>query len=397
MESYYQKIDFFYLTIMTEEITEKIRIEFLTLVKENKIGYYISLKTIYDWLGNPEFYTKYDTNKIVRDNFSRKYIKSTKIKLDKAEDETDLKSDFIMRKNDKNISYPWFSSTGFKIFCMIVDEKKSYYIHRYFIMVESDYYRVLSQTNKENVNELKKLNNNIEQLEKTNQKIGNKFKKEEEQHFILKCNIDKYRQIDDALKNRKDFDYYGDSEYRELQYFRELHCKKVPIFVVNPDYVNDIKKKSITKKEKIFEEFGFDMSSDEDEKEIKVISTKTKIIYDDRNNMLLKYEKLFDEYDIFDFDYEHNPLYFYIGTLNVIDKPKDNFKKITDLYFKDKKHLDDLKFIFDTNELYYDKFLYKTQHKSIYQTTFTKIKHIRDTLIQNRLRDVLNKKYPAID
>jgi len=90
------------------QIIASIKLEFLSLLRDSKSGYYITLEKLYTWLENPQTYTSYINDENYRRNFRKRYLRNDKLLLDESTSEQDLDKDFIMRKIN-GINVPWFS------------------------------------------------------------------------------------------------------------------------------------------------------------------------------------------------------------------------------------------------------------------------------------------------
>jgi len=135
------------------KILEEIRIEFFKLAETQINGYYISLIKTYEWLC---LNLTDDTKKKI---FQR-ILRSDDYSFIEAKDENDTTGHFIVRKDGEK-TLPWFSTEGFKMFCLISKSPKSKYILSHFIQCEKDYLRVLRQTEIENKTEINNLKEKI--------------------------------------------------------------------------------------------------------------------------------------------------------------------------------------------------------------------------------------------
>ena len=396
--------------VETKKIINDIKIEFLSLLDKNMIGYFISLEQVYNWLENPEVYVRYSTDDMFRRNFRRRFLRSDKVMLDEAKNESNLDDDFIMRKN-KNIEYPWFSVDGFKTFCIAVDEDKSRYVRKYFIQIEKDYLRVLRQSKEENEKENKELKDKIAKLDSRLMDNIDRANKYEEQALMLEFKLKKNEAIEMILDDKDDFATEGNPEYKEYLYLKSLYYKKVPLYIVNPEYIaaklnkiNKIDKTNKTKPNKTKKSDKIentneaerlniiisDSESDSNTVMTDVKSTKS-AKHDPKFNYNALYDLDFNEYSIVDIEneYESHELFYYIGGLTQTAKPTDNFYKVTDLLVKDNKHLKQIKDVLNTDDLINGKYYYKTAYKSIYKASYNLIKSISLSIIQEREREMI--------
>lgn len=136
---------------------EEIETEFLALRKENKSGYFIPFENLCKWLKRMDLYNKYASNTDIRKCFNRRYLRNNKYALIEAKKPED-EGDFIMIKNESNISFPWFTADGFKMACMILKSEQSFLVMRYFIQLEKKYWYALHTTQEENKKEIDKIN-----------------------------------------------------------------------------------------------------------------------------------------------------------------------------------------------------------------------------------------------
>lgn len=142
-----------------EEMNEinKIEEEFLNLVKDSKNSYFITFKILCQWLNKIDLYINYEIDKQARKDFNRRYLRVKKYSLIEVKNSKDV-GDFIMVKNENDISFPWFSADGFKMMCMILKSEQSFLVMRYFIRLEKKYWNALHKTKEENSKEIKKIN-----------------------------------------------------------------------------------------------------------------------------------------------------------------------------------------------------------------------------------------------
>ena len=416
-----------------QEIIDSIRADFLTLVHDKREGYFISLENVYVWLKVPNKFNDYVSNVNIRKHFIARTLKNSKFALRQSTDENDLDKHYIMRKGDRQMLFPWFSNKGFKMYCMICGEDRSYFVCNYFLELEEDYVRVLDQTTEENAAEKKKMHEiiknkdfDITTLEEKLDKSNTKFAKSDAENGVLLFKVKQNKKLDEVLDNKEDFANVGNSEYKEYMYLKNTYMKKVALYIVNQTHINkDVKKivKKIDRKPKKCP-FGLDDDSDHsdnyyydsNDEEVRckrVSNPKTKSDNkDEACNNDLEYEKEFNKYN-FDNDINVDKtsgrsspiLYYFIGSITPVAKsdkndkndkyekdkklkPKENFHKICDIWVKDKFHLADIKEILNSDDKDSDnKYLYKTSKKNIYKVDYTFIKNLCLAGTQEMLRN----------
>lgn len=368
----------------TKKVINDIKVEFLSLINKKNNGYIISLENVYTWLENPDVYTKYKNDDMFRRDFRRRYLRDEKIMMYESNNESDLDHDYIMRKTN-NIKFPWFSVEGFKMFCLAVNENKARYVRKYFIEIEKDYLRVINQTDAENKKELKelttKMNNFESNLLKTKSDLNQTIElanKYEEKYLVAEYENKKIKYIKNVLDDADDFATAGNPEYVEYKYIKTTYYKKVGVYIVNPEYIKPKKPRKSIKK-------NSDVESE----------PESEIAHNDYNNYDVYYDKHFTEYDFeYDINQSDSPeLFYYIAGLSQkVDKPVENFYKITDLYVKDAMHLKQIREVFDTNELSHGKYYYKTGYKYTYNVNYNFIYSTALTTIQEYMRCQLKSK-----
>lgn len=123
-----------------------IDMSFIRLMVEKRGVYYISLGNVFGWFGNPYGFREYITNPECKQNFDNKYLYGcvTDNKLQEAGGDGDGDADYIFRTL-YNVSFPYFSSNGFKSLCIIFDTPRTYYIKNVFNLVEHTYLHVISE------------------------------------------------------------------------------------------------------------------------------------------------------------------------------------------------------------------------------------------------------------
>jgi hypothetical protein len=287
---------------------EFMKVEFLALIKANKNSYQISLKKISEWLEMPEMYENYLLIEDSRENFINCYLRNEKFPLDESENENDFTNHFIMR-NQEEIDFPWFSTEGFKMFCVIFGGEKAQNIRRSFIQIKYDYLSELKQ----NELRLKKYNKEFENI------ISGIF-------------------------------------------------KKIPIYIVNLDFVNKIQ---------------IDFNGDDE---------------DGYNFENIDYEKEFNMYhhdDVYNQDADNNNnnnpvMYYCLGEFNGNQKTVTNHHKIGEIYIKDKEHLDMIIDHFGGDAVY------KTQQPLVWKTTYKEILNVRTKILKNRISFFFKQEFDRI-
>jgi len=377
---------------------ELIRAEFQYLAEKRHDGYIASLESLYDWLEDIKFYKKYITNDVFRDNYNTKKLR---IGFSESKDETDLKKDFIMRKKD-GINIPWFSIDGFKKICTFLDSPKSIYVRDYFIEVETDYLRVLDQTEKKNKEESIK---NIKRIENNLSKFKLKLiKYQKENDNLLKKNIElevesaTSKKLSYILDQKEEFEWFGNREHNHYMMLQKKYMKEIAVYIVNPDFIN----KKVTKKNKkvvqkkvfagIFPDSDDTNNSEDDNKPTSSKPIKNVKLVDTACNNDAIYDKKFNKYTFEDIIQSNPPnLYYFIaGISSKAEKPKDNYHKICSIYVEDTTHLNIIKEELDSEiKDTFGKYKFKTDKKGIYQTNYPELKTLCYKYIQNKLCDEL--------
>jgi hypothetical protein len=387
--------------------SEAIKAEFQHLVKKRHDGYIISLEALYEWLEEADFYKNYIDVKAFRDKYNAKYFNSKKNILFKSEDENDVKHDIFMRKSN-GINIPWFSVRGFKKLCMFLDTQKSILVRDYFLEMEDSYFRVLEQTQEENKNEIEENAKRIKKFENDNEinklKLSKSNKENEkllEENTVLAADIQTTKNIAPILEKKEDFEEFGDKDYKELMALRNKYMKKVPIYIVNPDFIAK-KTKTSTKSTKKKKAISILSDSEDSEEEVKSASKSTKVAKsaDPACNDDAIYTKKFNRYTFADINISHNPpsLYYHITTINSkANKSPDDYYKICDLYVQDLSHLKMIKEVLDSDERdTFGKYKFKTTKKDIYMMNYDELKDIRAKYIQDELCISLKKEHDKL-
>lgn len=217
---------------------EKIEAEYLTLVRDNKTGYFIPLKNTCNWLERMDLYNKYESNTQARKDFNRHYLRDPEYELVEAQKPED-EGDFIMIKNENNISFPWFSADGFKAICLILKSKKSSKVRKYFIQVEKKYWKALHQSEEENKKELEKLKENMQlmAINKENTLLAETIKERDE---LLTRQVTMHelktfeRHIQEIKTDKEAFvmsSNIGSMYYKSIE---QLAMKEYTIYIIDP-------------------------------------------------------------------------------------------------------------------------------------------------------------------
>lgn len=368
----------------TPQIIADIKLEFLSLLRDNKSGYFITLEKLYTWLENPQTHTNYICDENYRRNFRKRYLRNDKLLLDESNDEQDLDKDFIMRKTN-GINMPWFSNEGFKTFCMVVNEPKSNYVRKYFIQIEKDYMRVLEQSAEATVAELQALNTDLCKAKQSIIKISTAAEQTLEQHLALQYKLQMTATLEVILDEQEDFCSVGNNEYKEYLYLRELHMKRIPIYIVKKETM-EVVSKTISKIADTDSESDF-VQMVTKIKPTKVKKTRSKKVLQIDTDV--HYKKNYDEYNFAnDINIDKNSgemspvLYYYIGGYNEkVEKNTDTHFKICNLHILDKEHLEEIK-----NQL---SIFNKCSKRWIYKTTYSEIIDIALEISNSRFRDLL--------
>lgn len=367
------------------QIINGIKLDFLSLLRDNKSGYFITLEKLYTWLEMPQVYANYISDGNYRRNFRKRYLRCDKLLLDESVCETDLEQDFIMRK-ENGINMPWFSNEGFKTFCMVVNEPKSNYVRKYFIQIEKDYMRVLKQTAEITAKELQILNTDLANAKSSIIKISDSSEQTLQQNLELQHKLKKTQTLEVILDEQDDFCSNGNAEYKEYLYLRELYMKHIPLYIVKKEFVEMTK---FTNKLQIPEVNDSDPDFTElisNLKPLKIHRKKKlqKIITD------LHYRKNYNDYqftnDICPDQHsgEESPtLYYYLGGFTEkAEKNTDTHYKICNINVLDKEHLDQIKLQLLNCVAFGKRWTYKTTYTHIYNISLhTSNERLRNVLI----------------
>jgi len=388
---------------------DQIRLEFLDLVINKIDGYFISFENICKWLEDNETFEKYNTDKIYRRHFLDRNLRNNNgIIFNEAKDEDDKNKYFIMRKECNQVRYPWFSSDGFKAYCMMSKKPKGALVRAYFIEVEKDYVRALSQTFEQNAAELKSLKEDLAKtkIELAKQtKCADKLLDIDGKNAILIQNMNKYSSVKRMLKEVDVYAYNMDPIMVEAMYYRYTYAKKVHLYIVNHEFMQS--KKRITKDKKPIENtFGINLDSGSETENANVepknsrkpVTKKVKegeavnnlysddVFYEDNYDNV----KSFDEFELFDIeesgDYHDKPLYYHIGAFTGKLSKNENYKFIDYLYVVDKNHLEMIKNHLNDEKIN-DKYAYKTAKANIYNISYASLLDKRNTTLANYLHD----------
>lgn len=384
--------------MLESEIIARIRVEFLELSRLKIQGYHLSFETVCNWLGEENMFEKYNNVRSTRQSFKRKYMENEKFSLTEGVDKNDKKGHYIMVEIEGKL-FPQFSTKGFKMFCMVSNTKKSLMVCEYYIELEEEFLEALTNSEEQNKIIEDKLNNDVKKFTKelkNKDEIISRIHEDRDKYLTQTLNFKEYvkkiAMFRDIQQNKDDaFLEYGNLEYKELTYFRELYTVKTPIYVVNPDIVNAAAEKALKKTSKKKPKAVVD--SDSDEHEEPVLENDTCYNYglkyeDDYGN-----EKKFDEYTMYDCAPDHESgdespmLYYYIGSLGKNDPA--NFNKIGDMYTLKKNHLKSIKDALNTDDLNYDTYKYKTFKPNVFQISYTGLMDIRLKTIERLLCEMI--------
>jgi hypothetical protein len=221
-------------------------LDFLGLLESGEPGYFISLETAFNWIGEPESFTKYCEDANFRKNFIKRNLRNEKISLIEAESEDDITKDFIMRQNSKKnkMEFPWFSIEGFKLLCMTVGEK-SYLVRKYFIQIEADYYRVLRQDSEVTKQELQTLRIKLDSHTNGVLALQNKADRLELENANLAIVNEAYSDIKNLIKTGYSFAYEAGSDNIIYDFLKKKHMQALPVFVIDDRIVQDKYRKKV--------------------------------------------------------------------------------------------------------------------------------------------------------
>jgi hypothetical protein len=117
----------------------------------NQEGYHISFERACSVLNASDTYNKFYNPGCFRASFKARVLRKSTYLLDEAENELDLDQDLIMRVGrTHSAEFPWFSTNGFKRFCLAFNTQRSKYVYEYFTHVEALYYESIKQAKEEN-------------------------------------------------------------------------------------------------------------------------------------------------------------------------------------------------------------------------------------------------------
>lgn len=130
-----------------------IDMTFIRLMVEKKGMYYISLGNVFGWFNEPYTFREYITNGEYKQEFDNKYLFGcvTDNKLQEAGSDNDLEADYVFRTL-YNVSFPYFSSSGFKSLCIMFDTPRTHYVKNVFNLVEHTYLYVISDDSDDYIN-----------------------------------------------------------------------------------------------------------------------------------------------------------------------------------------------------------------------------------------------------
>jgi hypothetical protein len=350
-----------------------IKAEFLGLVKQNLNGYVFSLKTICDWVEMNDLYEQFIEDEDFRKDFYKEKLADLIYNHRDDEDEGDYTIDKI-----NGISMPFFSTEGFKAFCIIQSTDKAILVQHYFIHIEACYHTVLQQSDEETKLELAELNREITKLESSSfiLRWSNERDFFKKQNTDVKAALKRLVKLDSVMR-----DGCTDDEYKLSKYIEKKYCKTVvPLYVVNYDFIVESDKSKL-------EKFGKSKKSNNDKDDIfDTINNdnNTDIEYNTSENTNCEYQMDYNEYNINSFGnngvHAESLLFYHIGPITKTKTSDEKYHKITDLYYN-KNDFVKVKQVLD-ERIGYKQYAYKTNHKSIYFISFARLDEIKNDIMQ---------------
>jgi hypothetical protein len=149
----------FQATLRLEEMMI-IKTQFLSMLDKPHDSYDISIYDAIKWLELDQN-TKHDTKYIVR-NIKLRILNDEKFNFSESKN-GEYNYDYIIIKESR-FRTPYFSSRGFKKFCLLQKTPKGHLVREYFIQIELDYMTALKNSKKENEQILYELKNRIREL-----------------------------------------------------------------------------------------------------------------------------------------------------------------------------------------------------------------------------------------
>ena len=278
-------------------IKQEIKLEFLSMAKKNRQGFFISLQIAFKWLR-----IKYPKDHHSRKNINVRILQPDKFNFKEAKDENDFTAHFIYRntESDSRIKVPWFSDKGFKFLCMCMSKSpKAALVREYYLELEEEYIKILEMNAKQRdefitslntrINNYDKENKNLEEtIDKKNKIIGNLLN----QQHVLNHMKEKYASTADMFKNHYDeIDPDDQTLSLRLGLYERAHGKPIHIYLVSDDWVNNliIKKASKKKSSKeiksvpddVDDQVDTDNVDDQDDAMTELIKSKGLVIYKD--------------------------------------------------------------------------------------------------------------------
>jgi len=115
---------------------------FIRIMVEKRSFYYISLANVFGWFGEQYTFREYITNDNHKQEFDNKYLYGDDALLEAGSND-DFEADYVFR-TFYNVSFPYFSSSGFKSLCILFGTPKTHCIKNVFNLVEHAYLQVVS-------------------------------------------------------------------------------------------------------------------------------------------------------------------------------------------------------------------------------------------------------------
>ncbi len=321
---------------MNQVILDEIRTYFFKLSKNNRTGFHISLYKAYEWL-------ELDLTEDIKQKLLKRYLRSEDYAFIEAKSEEDANTHFIIRKDGKK-HIPWFSSEGFKMLCLISKSVKSKYIIAHFIQCEKDYLRALKQTKEENEAELQILREKVNNFDSRLVKITNERDNLIVKNHFYRENNSRFKSIEYHTSTKEDFAMDGTPEHKLVCLMKKKFFYKTPIYLVNPDFVNDKyvlkskRQRQYNKFEKKIKDELFDELVSPDEKD-KILTESLEGEIDKFEP--LQYEILYNE--IFPGDllqYSDMEFYFYIPSFkSKVEKKPEVYQFVGEIQVLNKEHL----------------------------------------------------------
>jgi very-short-patch-repair endonuclease len=227
--------------VTKQRIVGDIRTEFLDLVQQDIEGYYITFEQLCKWVyGDTEFYDDYKNNTDTRKNYLKRYLRNPEYGLMESKDENDTDKHFIMRRKGRNPEFPFFSTKGFKTFCIFMTTPKTILVRQYYINLENEFIKAIRSSKEEN-------DKTYEELEKS--KFETKFLDEE--ITFDNYNIHVFGESNDLYFKAKDISsifYEKNYSYMIKKYAKDNALKFIDL-ATKINYINLEEVKKSTKRE----------------------------------------------------------------------------------------------------------------------------------------------------